>query len=287
MKVKNIKFISGAVLVFFLCAASGSAVEFSLKISAGPDFLSPDEVNATSKSWERWQILNSEDTPNWTFLGGEVSEISLSYNFEIELLVSLSSRFAAGIASGYIFGDVSEEATTLSIERVLGIFESAKPAKMSAIPLILSAYYFQPITSSLRLYARAGAGLLWATYVEREANRKKDTEKYSYPLMLEASARDAAYLLALGLLFETEPGIQFFIEGSWRRAKLGGFAGEDQSGTEGTLFFFEEYDSSLDFWQGKYKILAEKPDGENFRGVKEGEIDFSGFAVKLGIMIRF
>ncbi|MBN1222068.1 MAG: hypothetical protein JXB23_02380 [Candidatus Aminicenantes bacterium] len=285
--MKKIKTVCAVIFLGFLCATPGQGVEFSLKLSAGFGFMSPDGVNGALKDWERWQILNAEATKNWNYLGGEVSEISLAYNLEVEFLVFLSSRFAAGIASGYLFGDVSESDTTLTVEKVLGTFEGAKPTKMSAIPLFLTVYYFQPITTSFRMYLRGGGGLLWGTYVEREATKRADLERYGYPLSLEATARDTAYLLALGLLYETEPGIQFFIEGSWRGAKLSGFTGKDQSGSAGSLFFFEEYDSSLDFWQGKYKILSEKPEGENFRAVKEGEIDFSGFAVKLGIMIRF
>jgi len=262
-------------------------MEFSIRLSAGIGVLNPDEVNTALKDWERWQIRNIEDKKNWTYLGGDVAEIGLDYNLEVELLFFFSPRLAAGVAGGYIFSDVSETETTLTVDKITGTFEGAKPTKMSAIPLILSAYYFQPITSSFRAYIRGGAGLLWGNYVEREATRRKEADRYGYPLGFEASARDAVYLLALGLLYETEPGIQFFIEGSWKQAKLAGFTGEDQSGSTGSLFFFEEYDSSLELWQGKYGILDEKPEGANFRAAKEGEIDFSGLSVKLGIMIRF
>ena len=145
----------------------------------------------------------------------------------------------------------------------------------------------KPLSQLLRVYIRGGAGYLWATYVERESRRNVTTEKYSYPSFIQASGRDTAVLLALGLLFEAEPGIRFFVEGSWRQAKVSGFTGEDKIGTTGTLYFVEEYDPDLEYWQRKYVISPEAPSGENYRSIKEAEVDFGGLSIKLGIMIRF
>jgi len=285
--VKKVKIIPILILLIFFCAVHGEAVEFSLKLAGGLSFINPPEVNRVLKDWEQWQILNAEHTKTWTYLSGSVSEIDTAWDLEVEFLFSLTSRFAVGLASGYIYGSISEKDTSLTIEKVLGVFEVGKPTKMTAIPLILSVYYFQPINQWLRVYIRGGGGYLWATYVERESSRAIDTEKYGYPQFIQASARDTTVLLALGLLFETEPGIRFFVEGSWRQAKASGFDGEDKNGTTGILFFLEEYDPDLDYWQGKYLISPEVPSGENYRSVKEAEIDFGGLSIKIGIMIRF
>jgi hypothetical protein len=275
------------VLLVFLCTTYGEAVEFSLKFAGGLSFIRPDEVNRVLKDWEQWQIRNAEYTKNWAYLSGTVSEIKSAWELEVEFLFSLTSRLAVGLGSGYIYGSIAEKDTSLTIEKVLGVFEVGKPTKMSAIPLILSIYYFQPITQSLRAYVRGGGGYLWATYVERESNKKTDSESYGYPQFIQTSAQDTAVLLGLGLLFETEPGIRFFVEGSWRQAKVSGFDGEDKTGATGVLFFVEEYDPDLEYWQGKYIISQEPPSGENFRSVKEAEVDFGGLSIKLGIMIRF
>jgi len=285
--VKKVKVIPILIALVFFCAAHSEAVEFNLKLAGGLSFINPAGVNRALKDWEQWQIFNAEYTKTWTYLEGTVSEIDTAWDLEVEFLFSLSSRLAVGLASGYIYGSISEKNTSLTIEKVLGVFEVGKPTKMTAIPLILSAYYFQPISSSLRVYLRGGGGYLWATYVERESSREVGTENYSYPKSIQASARDTAFLLALGLLFETEPGVRFFVEGSWRQAKISGFDGEDKTGTAGTLFFLEEYDPDLDYWQGKYMISSEPPSGENYRSVKEAEVDFGGLSFKIGIMIRF
>lgn len=285
--MKKVKAIPILILLIFFCATHGEAVEFSLKVAGGLSFMEPAEVNGVLKNWEQWQILNADFTKTWTYLGGTVSELKTAWDLEVELLFSLTSRLAVGLASGYIYGSISEENTALTIEKVLGVFEEGKPTKMTAIPLILSAYYFQPLNRSLRIFLRGGGGYLWATYVERESRRQIGLEKYTYPQFIQASTRDTTFLLALGLIYETEPGIRFFVEGSWRQAKTSGFDGEDRTGTQGTLFFLEEYDPDLDYWQEKYRISPEAPSGENYRSVKEAEIDFGGLSVKIGIMIKF
>lgn len=283
-KIKQIPFL---IFLITICAVQGQAVEFSLKFSGGLSFLNPVEVNRVLADWEQWQIRNAEHTLTWTYLGGTVSETKRAWDLEIELLFSLTSRLALGIASGYVYGSISEKATSLNIEKVLGTFEEGKPTKMTAIPLIVSAYYFQPLSERLQVYFRGGGGFFWATYVERESRRNVEAEKYNYPQFIQASARNTAVLLALGFVFETEPGIRFFVEGLWRQAKASGFDGENKIGTSGAMFFVEEYDPDLDYWQAKYVISPEPPSGENYRSVKEAEADFGGLSIKLGIMIRF
>lgn len=286
-EVYKVKKILIFTLLIVLCTAQGEAVEFSLKLAGGLSFIRPAQVTQVLKDWEQWQILNADYIKSWTYLSGTVSEIKMAWDLEVEFFFSLTSRFAVGLASGYIYGSITEKDTSLTIERVQGVFDVGKPTKMTAIPLILSVYYIQPITASLRTYVRGGGGYLWATYVERESIRKTEAEKYSYPTFIQTSARDTTVLLALGLLFETEPGIRFFVEGTWRRAKISGFDGEDKTGTMGTLFYVEEYSPQLDYWQRKYMISQEAPSGENYRSVKEAEVNFGGLSIKAGIMIRF
>jgi hypothetical protein len=283
-KVKKILIFTN---LLSLCIACGEAVEFSLKFAGGLSVIRPAEATQVLQDWEQWQIRNADYIKSWSYLTGTVSEIKTAWDLEVEFLFSLTSRFAVGLASGYIYGSVTEKDTSLTIERALGVFDVGKPTKMTAIPLILSVYYIQPITQSLRTYVRGGGGFLWATYVERESIRRAEAEKYGYPTFIQTSARDTMVLLALGILFETEPGISFFVEGTWRQAKVSGFDGENETGTMGTLFFVEEYSSQLDYWQRKHMISQEAPSGENYRSAKAAEVNFGGLSVKAGIMIRF
>ena len=88
-------------------------------------------------------------------------------------------------------------------------------------------------------------------------------------------------------MFETEVGVRFFVEGLYRNAKIQGFTGETELEGQGTLYYFEEYIPELDFWQAKNEIRAEKPSGPNIRSVSEAVVDFGGFSVTIGFIIRF
>jgi hypothetical protein len=273
--------------VLSIGAAQGYGVEFSLKIAGGVSFMSPQEVSSVLQSWEEYWITRAELTNNWNYLNGQVSNLKLGFDFELELIFNFTPRLAIGLSSGYIFSDVNEEATTLTIEKVLGTIDHVKPTKISAIPLLFSGYYIQPIDSSLSLFFRAGGGPIWAKYFERDGNKNIDNENYSYPQSISASAQGQIYLLGLGIAYETESGIRFFLEGTWRKATITGFTGENKQQETGALNYLEEYESSYELWQAKYQIFAEPPIGENYRDVKQGTIDFSGYSVKIGLIIKF
>lgn len=275
------------LLVLSIGAAQGMSMEFSLKVAGGVSFVNPQEVNFVLQGWEEYWITRAESTKTWEYLGGQVSTLKLGWDFEVELILNFTPRLAIGLSSGYIFSEVSEGATTLTIEKVLGTFEHVKPTKINAIPLIFSGYYIQPINSSLSLFLRAGGGLLWAKYFEKDGTKKIENENYSYPQWISSSAQGQIYLLGLGIVFETESGIRFFMEGTWKKATITGFSGENKLEQTGALTYVEEYQSSYEIWQAKYKIYAEPPSGDNYRNVKQGTIDFSGFSLKIGLIIKF
>ena len=274
-------------LILSFCTVQGFSMEFSLKIAGGVDFINPQETNTVLQGWEDYWIARADSEKNWTYLGGQVSTLKRSYDFEVELIFNLTSRFAIGVSGGYIFGDVNEKATALTIERVLGTFDHVKPTKMSAIPLILSGYYIQPLSPTLRVFLRAGGGPMWAKYFERDGSKKTDAESYSYPQSISSSSQGQIYLLGLGVVFETEAGIRFFVEGTWRMASITGFSGENKQEETGALNYVEEYESSYELWQAKYLISLEPPSGENYREIQQATIDFSGFSVKIGLIIKF
>jgi hypothetical protein len=275
------------LLVLSIGAAQGFGMEFSLKVAGGVSFVNPQEVNTVLQSWEEYWITRTDLTKNWSYLGGQVSTLKRGYDFEIELIFSFTPRLAIGLSSGYIFSDLSEEATALTIEKVLGTFDHVKPTKISAIPLIFSGYYFQPINSSLSLFFRAGGGPIWAKYFERDGNKNTDDESYSYQQSISASTQGQIYLLGLGMVFEIESGIRFFMEGTWRKAAITGLSGENKQNETGALTYVEEYESNYELWQAKYRVFSELPSGENYREVKQGTIDLTGYSVKIGLIIKF
>ena len=276
------------VLQVFLAAAPVlAAVEFQLKLSGGLSFLSPDAVNLALRDWPEWKRLDADSRQVWTYLDAKTPRISRGVAFEGEFLLYLSPRIALSIGSGFMYSALQPEDTVVRIDKPLGETWEIQPRTLSAVPLTVSAYYHIPLHRRSSFYLRAGGGWAWGRYVEREGSRRITAEKYGYSREENSSAAGPVYLCGLGLDFILEPGVRFFLEGSFRRIKLSGYSGAMEGDAMGTLYSFEEFLPEFEFWQAKNRLLLQPPAGENTRNVRETEVDFSGFSLMIGVAIRF
>jgi hypothetical protein len=273
-------------LVIFL-KGSSYAVELNIKFSAGLSLLRSGEINRILADWKTWEVKNAESIPSWNYLGGDIQQFSSGFDFEGEILLSFHPRFMVSVGSGFFYGEVKPEKTELFIERPAGEFSYIHPYTVSAIPVTLSGYYLQPLSRIVKAFVKAGAGIAWAKYFERAGYKNLAVVNYTDTLNQNARARSPMFTGGGGFIFETEPGINFFVESSFRWARVSGFKGEYLEGQSGELFYLEEYDSDFDLWQSKFVVLSQKPEAENIRAVKKAVIDLSGFSIKLGFMIRF
>jgi hypothetical protein len=284
-KVKR-EFILASIL--FLCFISKTyGFEFSLKLAGGLSFVNPANINHIRQGWEELYKIDADEHQNWSFIEGEIGSLKNSFDFEGEFVYTLHPRIAISIGTGFIFSELNPDKPNFSIKKNISTYEYIYPMKVSAMPVILSGYYFYPLNNRFKVYAKAGAGFIWAKYIDREGKKQFDKDKYGYYSSQNTKARGSMLSGALGLIIESEQGINFFIESSFRKTNISNFTGENKSGLIGTLYFFDEFNSDLEFWQPKLQILTQEPAGDSFRAVKKAEIDLSGFSVKLGIIINF
>jgi hypothetical protein len=270
---------------FCLLVSSTQAVEIGLKLAGGLSFLNPENVNRTLLDWVEWQKRDTAAYENRTFLSAMEPQISRGVEFEGELVVSLSKWLALSLGTGFIYSDIKPTRSEFRLLRPAGETILVQPRTLSAMPVLFCGYFRLPFSSLFSAYLKGGAGLLWAKYVEREGIRNIANAKFNYRRDESASARGPIYLGGLGLAIDTEPGIRFFLEGTYRWAKVKDYEGETQGEIRGPLFQYEELD--YEFWQAKLRIQEQEPAGEIYRDVKKAEIDLSGFSLKLGIMFRF
>jgi len=287
--MQNVYLKSGlCALIILLFTFNLSAVEFHLKLAGGLSHMNLESVNKSILDWVAWQKKNAEENSKWAFLGGKTTELHQSFDFEGEFLISLNSLLSLGISAGFIYGEITNQDTQLTIERFGNQNLYTFPNKVNAFPIILSGYLTFPIISWLKFYVKGGAGIVWAKYFNSEGRKLiKEGTNFVYPTSQKASSRGSIYRGSLGVLFHTESGIDFFIEGSLRRSKITGFQGENKENITGKLYTYEEYDAIIDIWQTKINIHAIKPTGDSIRSVEETEIDISGFSFKTGIIIKF
>lgn len=287
--MKKTDFKAGLVITLtLLFTLNLSAVEFSLKLAGGLSYMKLDSVNRSILDWVAWQKKNAQEQRRWEFLGGKVTELHLSFDFDGELIAEVNSWLSLGISLGFIYGEITNRDTELTIERFGNQYLYTFPTKVNAYPLIFSSYLSLPVFNWLKFYLKGGAGVVWAKYFNSEGRKlNQEGANFNYPLSQKASSRGNIYKAGLGILFHTSSGIDFFLEGSYRRSKITGFQGENKDNIKGTLFTYEEYDPTIDIWQTKINILADEPTGEFIRSVEESKIDLSGFSFKTGIIIKF
>ena len=278
------------ILLLILPALAG-ATEFSLKIGGGIDFVQMDTVNLAHREWLDWMKRDAEVHASFNFLGGSVPDFGTTVNFEGELLLSINKNIALSLGSGLLYGEIPQDQTETSVQRLVGTFIHVHPLQISAIPLTISGYYFLNLTNRLQIFGRAGGGVIMVKFVNRDGRRLTQNKAWTYQKFNNANARSPLFLGALGAMFEVEPGIRVFFESSYRWARITGFTGNNtvagQPLQTGMLYFYEEYDTERDIWTAQLNVRAAQPDGANFRNVQEAVIDLSGLSFKLGIVIRF
>jgi len=274
------------ILIFLIFSVSLSyGIEFSFKFSGGLNYLKLNNINRILQDWAGEYEKRAQSKELWNF-EGEVKKFHRGIEFEGEVIITLSPRFGVSLGSGYIYGEISDRETEITVERKFGTDIRVRPNKVSAYPLSLSGYLFLPLRGKISPYIKGTVGVYFAKYIDWDGKRTLPKTEFNYSSQI-AEAVGPAFEGGLGFTVEVDSHLRFFMEGSARKAKISGFEGEIKEGEQGTLFYFEEYDSELDFWQAKVEILTEKPEGEEFRSVHEAKVDFSGFSVKIGLIIKF
>jgi hypothetical protein len=271
-----------AILLLLAAALPSFGLTIHFKLSGSYSLLSPDDVNRSLSGWGDLMKKRAAATPGWTHEGGKAGRIRGGFDLEGELLLDIAPRWAVGIGSGYSYGVASESATALDILRSSVPYVYARPTKVTATPVVMSGYRFWPLGRKFSLYIRAGVGRLWAKFSDSEAVRKASDAGFSYSNARSASGRGTLALVGAGVKYAHDGSLGFFLEAAWRHAKVNAFG----NGT-GTLYFFEEYDPDLDFWQAKMSLLDEPPAGETFRSVQKAVVDYGGLIIKLGFFVKF
>jgi len=264
-------------------------MDIRLILSGGFGTLKLEEVNRSLYGWAEWQKEKAIFRENWDYIGEEVRKLNTGFDFGGEIAVFFTSRIAVGFGAEFIYGELVEKNIELFVEMDSKSYALTRPAKASAIPLILSAYYYYPLNKKLDLFLKAGGGLIWAKYIERAGNRRLEEEYFNYlkEELIIASSRGSIFVGGLGLSYRIDPSLSLFIQGEARLAKTSGFQGKMPEGELGELYYFEEYSPDIDFWRATFKMYAEAPSGEDFRSVRKAVVDFSGFSAKMGLLIKF
>ncbi len=277
--------ILATVLLF--SAPTSFCLDFLFRLSSGLGWLKADEVNLALTGWQEGWKRQAELGQNIDLESENFRSLHLGIDFEAELLFSFSRWLGLSVSAGYVYASLDETRTLLSVNQEGILTDYARPTKVSAYPVLFSAYVFIPLGQKLSAFLRGGLGTMQARYVVREARKEAGAERYAYPVYDNAKASGPSYLGGFGLSYALDRSLGFFLEATFRSAKVSGFEGEDKLGVKGRLYAYEEYRSDIDFWQPRMALHPEEPGGGGFRNVREATVDFSGYSAKIGLFLKF
>jgi len=173
------------ILIFCACflVLNAAAVEFSLKINAGPAWMNGGDLNKSISGWRQYY----EDRQSPIFSSSyRMNEIHGAYEVGAEVMVKLSSRWSIGLGIGFLPRSQNGEISTKLASRenyTLSATQSGTVSReettsqlpsyeVKAVPITLSAYYLLPVGEKYRLYLGGGGGLY--------SSRYRYHEEYSY-----------------------------------------------------------------------------------------------------------
>ncbi len=279
-----------AVLAIALAAAAApllGAVELQLRLSGGLGSARPADLNTMLDAWRTWRKLEIAKNPSWSLTAEKVGHVETAVDFRGEFVVALSSRLGIGLGWGFIYGETTETGNFLQVLRKDGEHVFGRPGKSVGMPLLFSAFFFQPLGKTWQLYARAGGGPLWARYTDREAHRMIEDEKYTYASSIVATGRGRLLEAGLGVSFRPTPSLGFLVEAVGRKGSVDKLEGETKDGDKGSIYTLEEYLKAYNFWQAKILVGSVEFSGANYRAVRRTRLEFDGLSVRAGLIIRF
>jgi opacity protein-like surface antigen len=181
---------------------------------------------------------------------GEFKKLNSGFEYEGELIISLSEHFGIGIGAGYIKREEPSDVTfELDGEPYLYYDISYNP-ELSAIPIKLSFYYYIPIVPKMNFFLNGGIGCyfgklnyrrVWDMHMVYEG---WDSSDVILDTVIETKDNGMGFHGGIGFEYDVMKNLALFIEGAARYVKLKDWEGDvveyirvthDDGTTEGTV----------------------------------------------------
>ena len=267
-----------------------------LRISGGPAWISPDDLNIFLRDYVRVQEFaagSSARGPGFKAVGRSANfELALFVPIEprIHLLASFGSIRAATTGNEFEVAYPAVDATYTRDDRVRSYFGR------------LGIGYSWPISGRLSLRPYAAAEGYWTTF--------EDTGSWSYTSLstgekilwmdwtVQTRAFNPGFSAGLELEFELVSPVRLTVDAGYRRARLTGFKGDfhytwnfpgggfSDDREDLPLYYYEYADTSQGSAYGTLKMPGIWG-GRQLTLVRDAVIDLSGLYLKAGLSISF
>ena len=309
--MKRIRITGSALLIGAILLGAGPVrgEYIGFKFNLATRSIGDDDINmwvgSLGRLWQDWK-----DTSGGR-LDGEFSPLSYGAGLEIEMRIPLFAGLSLNLA-GTRYSSQGEGTITLEDSGPTRNESQFIRNEVSALPIKIgfSYSYSLPMLPKLSVVAQGGRSVTFITYRSEDryqAYFQRPGREDIYQLERAGSYRSEAlgYYIGLGVEFEL---VRFLaltadVENIWSSAA--GFKGDfeetllisqngivDENGS-----YTKDGSASLYFYQADplgigqmYDYLAaakKRPDNPGIENIRQAELDFSHFSIKIGIRFKF
>lgn len=295
------KFLPFLVLIIGLLfiPQSGQADKISLKIGYASNSLQSGDINTWVNSynslWKDWQIQKGGQ------LTGGFEPLSYGPSYDLELRIPIFKGFAINLGGTFLQSAREGRITFVNPANQQEETQFMKNS-VSAVPITIGFSLSIPLPVFPRLVFFAGGGrhIIFARYrIEEsyEANFTFAGHAYKYWFNRSDKFRSEAlgFYASGGIEFHVVPFLALVVEANRTWSKVDGFKGthsfdnylgQNESGKV-SLYYYE----SSEFGLGAYYPVLEghkvRPDTSDIRNIRQGQLNFSGLSIKIGIRFIF
>jgi hypothetical protein len=263
-------------------------IDFSLKFHGGMNYMRIGDINDALQGTTDYY----KDLPN-VDIEEDLSPVHWGIDLGGELIINFTPRVGIGLGGAYL--QVSKETIIDVIWEGSPYKDTAHP-KVTIIPLTFSVHLGLPLGNIMNFTLNAGAGYYLGTI---QWHYSWDSEYHDYEENWKAKSNTIGFQGGLGLEFNFSRTLALVVEGFGRFAKLKSLQGdyiwkryffghEEGIIEEATLWYYEWRSSDTGKEYPRIEFDDDVPTETSFqRNIREGEVDLTGFSVRLGIKIKF
>ena len=326
-----------ALSVACLLASPLSAQEISLKAFGGWCLSPAGDLNASIGGWRDYYADRASATFSSTFdwqemRGALEAGVELEAAFSPRLSLGLSVGLMPGVAPGSISAEsatVQTTAISASASRTVTVEETTSRvprAELTAVPVLLTAYYRFPLGERLSLVAGAGGGAYFGRYSYSE-QYEYDFSSVEDTVSNGSTAREVDRSAVAGDYFEEAQNINWGVHGlvgleyglsdslgavfevmgrwltaePWEGSKTddyswshiwgpwGGYfaSGEVTEAANGELWNVAAVSDATGNTYPRLVFSEAQPAGSGYASARRAELSLGGLTFRLGLRIRF
>jgi hypothetical protein len=269
------------LLIFVFLPQALDASVLTIRLYGGGAYLRGGDLNLGLNGWTDYWKANYR-LQGYTEQTGSFTPVHLGYNAGGDIIFNLTPRLGIGLGAEFLQASKSSVLTFQSSSTTLTWTIVGKP---SAVPVKVSLFYTLPLGSRAAISLHAGAGYYSAN--ARMESHQKTSSETSY--LIDSSAKGAGYHAGLGLELKLFPKVFFLIEGAGRYVVLSGFEGNvtmlPEGGWKGKLYCWAASTATLSRFN-YIDLLAGAPNSTGYIFFREAKIDYSGFSLRAGFVIK-